>query len=55
MNNILSTFRKIQSNYPLGVCLTKEIHKKFHEVYGYGNNTEEQWNDFVKNYNKIVD
>ncbi|MDY2606528.1 MAG: hypothetical protein SOV90_01155 [Lachnospiraceae bacterium] len=55
LNNILSTFRKIQSNYPLGVCLTKEIHKKFHEVYGYGNNTEEQWNDFVKNYNKIVD
>lgn len=55
LNNILSTFRKIQSNYPLGVCLTKEIHRKFHEVYGYGNNTEEQWNEFVKKYNKIVD
>lgn len=54
LKKILLTFREIQSHHPLGVCLTKEIHMKFHEIYGYGNNTEEQWNHFVENYNKKV-
>lgn len=54
LKKILLTFREIQSHHPLGVCLTKEIHMKFHEIYGYGNNMEEQWNHFVENYNKKV-
>ena len=48
--NILNCFREIQSTYPLGICLTKEIYYLFHSIYGYGNNTEEQWNEFVENF-----
>lgn len=47
---ILDCFREKQNTYPLGVCLTKEIHMKFHEIYGYGNNTIEQWNEFVSDF-----
>nr|YP_009629575.1 hypothetical protein [Chlorococcum tatrense]AYQ94359.1 hypothetical protein [Chlorococcum tatrense] len=35
-----------------GVVVKKEIHEKFHQVYGGGQNTPEQFNDFLKtNYN----
>lgn len=48
--NILNVFRTIQSSYPLGVCLTKEIHTLFHNIYGYGNTTETDWNNFVLDF-----
>ncbi len=47
---ILDIFRIKQNNYPLGVCLTSKIHKQFHDKYGYGNNTIEQWDKFVQEY-----
>ena len=50
LKEILLTFRDIQSSYPVGVCLSKEIHKLFHDIYGYGNTTEKEWNEFVTNY-----
>ena len=31
-----------------GITVSKEIHKQFHSIYGYGNNTLEQWGEFIK-------
>lgn len=48
LNSVLNEFKRIQSKYPMGVCLSKDVHMEFHKQYGYGNNTEEQWNEFIK-------
>jgi hypothetical protein len=47
---ILNTFRTIQDKYPLGVCLSRNVHVLFHQIYGYGNNTIEQWDGFEEKY-----
>ena len=36
------------------VRINKKVHDDFHKQYGYGNNTPEQWEQFVKDYNKLV-
>lgn len=50
LKNILEIFKDIQSKHPLGVCLSRKVHTLFHKIYGYGDNTEEQWNEFQNNY-----
>lgn len=34
-----------------GVTLCEDCHKEFHHIYGYGNNTEQQWKEFINNNN----
>ena len=33
-----------------GITLLEEVHKSFHKIYGMGNNTKEQFEEFVKNF-----
>lgn len=55
LRDILDIFRIKQDSYPLGICLKEDLHKLFHKIYGYGNNTETQWIEFVSNYkNNII-
>lgn len=37
-----------------GITLCENCHKKFHHIYGYGNNTKEQFEEFNNNYNKSI-
>lgn len=49
LDRIEALFIAEHNNYPLGVCIRKDIHDLFHSLYGKSNNTESQWNYFVAN------
>lgn len=46
----LETFYKVQAQYPFGICMEEEYHKEFHKKYGYGDNTPEQFIEFVETF-----
>lgn len=33
-----------------GITIRQDLHRKFHSIYGSGNNTAIQWNEFKENY-----
>lgn len=52
LDEFLDTFLNLQEYYKQYICINEEIHKKFHSIYGYGNNTQEQWDEFINKYYK---
>lgn len=48
---ILEKFIKKQNQYPLGICLDRELHKLFHKEYGRFVGVE-QWEKFKENYER---
>ena len=51
LNKLSEDFVKYHDKYCLGVCVEKSLHMLFHKMYG-DINDEEQWNLFVKKFNK---
>lgn len=49
-DKIVSNYKKQEEKHPSGICLRRDIHLKFHNIYGYGNNTPEQFVEFVKKF-----
>lgn len=45
-----STFTEIQEEYGEYVCVNADVHHLFHKEFGFGNNTIEQWDEFVTKY-----
>ena len=43
------TCLELHYKYDMGVCLSKRIHDLFHDIYGKGNNTPDQFNEFKQN------
>lgn len=52
LDDFLEEFMEIQESYGSYICINENIHKLFHKEYGYGGNTEEQWDEFVNKYYK---
>lgn len=46
----IDTLMSLQEFYSEYICITESIHIKFHNLYGYGNNTKEQWDEFICKY-----
>lgn len=51
LNALSKTCLELHYKYPLGVCVSNDIHILFHTVYGYGNNTPDQFEEFKVRYN----
>lgn len=49
-NKIKDEMHRLHKEYGYGVCLRKDVHKLFHDLYGYTNNTPKQFDEFRVRY-----
>ncbi|MBP3707095.1 MAG: zinc-ribbon domain-containing protein [Clostridia bacterium] len=49
--NKYTCLRTVMEN---GITISEEVHREFHKIYGKGNNTLEQWEEFINNKNNEV-
>lgn len=54
LTNMINKCIEIHKKYPLGVCLTKELHNKFHSICGNSNFTPEQFWEFAEKIKKEI-
>jgi hypothetical protein len=47
---IIKICLEMHYNHGLGVCLDQKYHSFFHQIYGYSNTTEEDFNDFKQKF-----
>ena len=50
LDEFMNSFMDLQEYYGLYICISEKVHNDFHRTYGFGDNTLEQWNEFVSNY-----
>lgn len=48
--NNFADFPELRFDINNGIVISKEIHDKFHSIYGIKNNTREQLEEFIKEY-----
>ena len=51
LESFVDTVMELQEHYKEYICISSDLHILFHKNYGFGNNTIEQWDDFVEKYN----
>ena len=49
LDEIIKNFNNFHNRYPLGICLSKDLHILFHYKYGK-NNTPDQFQEFLNDY-----
>jgi hypothetical protein len=53
LDELVEEFLSLQEYYGQYICISENVHKHFHSIYGCGNNTKQQWDEFVNtHYNK---
>lgn len=50
LKHLTKTFLKLHNDYPLGMCLSKEVHVLFHCIYGYKGFTPDNYYEFKQKF-----
>ena len=49
LDDFIDCFMQLHNGYNEYICIDRNIHIDFHNKYGYGNNTREQWEEYLNN------